>query len=44
MITKDEAFAFTLLQISEGISLEDMRMVLKDYEERDECEVCASLH
>ena len=44
MITKDEAFAFTLLDISEGNSLEDMRIVLKDYEEREEYEVCAGIH
>lgn len=44
MITKDEAFAFTLLDISEGNSYEDMRIVLKDYEEREEYEVCAGIH
>lgn len=44
MITKDEAFAFTLLDISEGTSFEDMRMILKDYEEREEYEVCAGIH
>jgi len=43
-ITKDEAFAFTLLNISEGSSHEDMRIVLKDYEEREEYEVCAGIH
>jgi hypothetical protein len=44
MITKDEAFAFTLLDISEGNSYEDMRFILKDYEEREEYEVCAGIH
>lgn len=44
MITKDEAFVYTLLDISEGNSYEDMRMVLKDYEEREEYEVCAGIH
>jgi len=44
VITKDEAFAYTLLDISEGNSYEDMRIVLKDYEEREEYEVCAGIH
>jgi len=44
MITKDEAFAYTLLDISEGNSYEDMRFILKDYEEREEYEVCAGMH
>ena len=44
MITKDEAFAYTLLDISEGNSYEDMRFILKDYEEREEYEVCAGIH
>jgi hypothetical protein len=44
MITKDEAFAITLYDISQGESLETMRMVLTDYEEREEFEVCAGIH
>jgi hypothetical protein len=44
MITKDEAFAMTLYDISQGESLETMRYVLKDYEEREEFEVCAGIH
>jgi hypothetical protein len=44
MITKDEAFAMTLYDISQGESLETMRYVLKDYEEREQYEVCAGIH
>lgn len=44
MITKDEAFAITLYDISQGESLETMRMVLTDYEEREEFEICAGIH
>ena len=44
MITKDEAFAITLYDISQGETLETMRMVLTDYEEREEFEVCAGIH
>jgi hypothetical protein len=44
MITKDEAFAMTLYDISQGETLETMRYVLKDYEEREEFEVCAGIH
>ena len=43
-LTKDEAFAITLYDISQGESLETMRYVLKDYEEREEFEVCAGIH
>ena len=43
-LTKDEAFAMTLYDISQGESLETMRYVLKDYEEREEFEVCAGIH
>jgi hypothetical protein len=44
MITKDEAFAMTLYDISQGESLEGMRLILKDYEEREEFEICAGIH
>lgn len=44
IVTKDEAFAMTLYDISQGESLETMRMVLKDYEEREEFEICAGIH
>jgi hypothetical protein len=44
MITKDEAFAMTLYDISQGESLETMRYVLKDYEEREQYEICAGIH
>jgi hypothetical protein len=44
MITKDEAFAMTLYDIAQGETLETMRYVLKDYEEREEFEVCAGIH
>jgi hypothetical protein len=44
MITKDEAFAMTLYDISQGETLEGMRYILKDYEEREEFEVCAGIH
>jgi hypothetical protein len=44
MITKDEAFAITLYDISQGETLETMRYILKDYEEREEFEVCAGIH
>lgn len=43
-LTKDEAFAMTLYDIAQGESLETMRMVLTDYEEREEFEVCAGIH
>ena len=43
-LTKDEAFAMTLYDIAQGESLETMRYVLKDYEEREEFEVCAGIH
>ena len=43
-LTKDEAFAMTLYDISQGETLETMRYVLKDYEEREEYEVCAGIH
>ena len=43
-LTKDEAFAITLYDISNGESLESMRMVLKDYEEKEEYEACAGIH
>lgn len=44
IVTKDEAFAMTLYDISQGESLETMRMVLTDYEEREEFEICAGIH
>jgi hypothetical protein len=44
MITKDEAFAMTLYDIAQGETLETMRYILKDYEEREEFEVCAGIH
>ena len=44
MITKDEAFAMTLYDIAQGETLETMRYVLKDYEEREEFEACAGIH
>jgi hypothetical protein len=34
----------TLYDISQGETLETMRMVLTDYEEREEFEVCAGIH
>lgn len=43
-LTKDEAFAMTLYDIAQGESVETMRMVLKDYEEREEFEVCAGIY
>ena len=43
-LTKDEAFAMTLYDIAQGESLETMRYVLKDYEEREEFEACAGIH
>jgi hypothetical protein len=43
-LTKDEAFAMTLYDISQGETLETMRMILTDYEEREEFEVCAGIH
>ena len=43
-LTKDEAFAMTLYDISQGESLENMRMVLTDYEEREQFEICAGIH
>jgi hypothetical protein len=44
MITKEEAFAMTLYDIAQGETLETMRYVLKDYEEREEFEACAGIH
>ena len=44
IVTKDEAFAMTLYDIAQGESLETMRMVLTDYEEREEFEICAGIH
>jgi hypothetical protein len=43
-LTKDEAFAMTLYDIAQGETLDTMRMVLTDYEEREEFEVCAGIH
>jgi hypothetical protein len=43
-LTKDEAFAMTLYDISQSETLETMRYVLKDYEEREQYEVCAGIH
>ena len=43
-MTKDEAFAITLYDIAQGETLETMRMVLTDYEEREEFEICAGIH
>jgi hypothetical protein len=43
-LTKDEAFAMTLYDISQGETLETMQYVLKDYEEREQYEVCAGIH
>jgi hypothetical protein len=43
-ITKDEAFEMTLYDISQGETLETMRYFLKDYEEREQYEVCAGIH
>ena len=43
-LTKDEAFAMTLYDIAQGEPIETMRMVLKDYEEREEFEICAGIH
>jgi hypothetical protein len=43
-LTKDEAFAMTLYDIAQGETLETMRMVLTDYEEREQFEVCAGIH
>ena len=43
-LTKDEAFAMTLYDISQGETLETMRMVLQDYQEREEFEICAGIH
>ena len=43
-LTKDEAFAMTLYDIAQGESLENMRMVLTDYEEREQFEICAGIH
>lgn len=43
-LTKDEAFAMTLYDIAQGETLETMRYVLKDYEEREQYEVCAGIH
>jgi hypothetical protein len=44
MITKDEAFAMTLYDIAQGETLQTMRYVLKDYEEREQFEICAGIH
>ena len=44
MITKDEAFSMTLYDIAQGETLETMRYILKDYEEREEFEACAGIH
>ena len=43
-LTKDEAFAMTLYDIAQGETLETMRMVLKNYEEREEYEACSGIH
>lgn len=43
-LTKDEAFAITLYDIAQGETLDTMRMVLTDYEEREEFEICAGIH
>lgn len=43
-ITKDDAFAMTLFDISQGETLETMRNVLRDYEEREQYEICAGIH
>lgn len=43
-ITKDKAFAFTLMDISEGCSLQEMREILTHYEELEEYEACAGIH
>lgn len=43
-LTKDEAFAMTLYDIAQGETLETMRMILTDYEEREEFEICAGIH
>lgn len=43
-LTKDEAFAITLYDISKGESLDTMRMILKDYEEKEEYEACAGIY
>jgi hypothetical protein len=44
IVTKDEAFAMTLYDIAQGESLEGMRLILKDYEEREQFEICAGIH
>jgi hypothetical protein len=44
IVTKEEAFAMTLYDISQGETMEGMRLILKDYEEREEFEVCAGIH
>lgn len=44
MITKEEAFYFTLNDLSNGCTIEDMRFILKDYEEREEYEACAGIY
>jgi hypothetical protein len=43
-VNKDEAFAFTLMDISEGCSLQEMREVLTHYEELEEYEACSGIH
>jgi hypothetical protein len=44
IVTKEEAFAMTLYDIAQGESLEGMRLILKDYEEREQFEICAGIH
>jgi hypothetical protein len=44
IVTKEEAFAMTLYDISQGETLEGMRLILKDYEEREQFEICAGIH
>jgi hypothetical protein len=41
IVTKDEAFAMTLYDIA---PLEGMRLILKDYEEREQFEICAGIY
>jgi hypothetical protein len=43
-LTKDEAFEMTLYDISQGETLETMRYFLKDYEEREQYEICEGIH
>jgi hypothetical protein len=44
IVTKEEAFAMTLYDISQGETMEGMRLILKDYEEREQFEICAGIH